>query len=191
MIGQKVSSYRILEKIATGRNGTVYKAEHATLGTTVALKFLHPERMAEPECRRRFAHEARAAARLDHAAICKVFDFEEYERTAFIAMDYVEGETLRARLGRGPLTVKETLLMGIQVAEGLVEAHAHGVIHRDIKPENLMVTALDRNRFQVKILDFGVARTAGSSRRSWWGEPSRWPRPWRSWWPRTAIPIPG
>lgn len=159
MIGKRISNFHILEKIGATPNGLLFKARHANLGIPVALKFIHPEKMADEESRRRFAHEAHAAASLDHIAICRVFDYEEHEGSAFIAMDYLEGETLKDRIADGPLPVREAVLMVIQAAEGLEQAHARGVIHRDIKPSNLMATPADDGGFQVKILDFGVSRT--------------------------------
>ncbi len=164
MIGRTVSNYRVLAKIGGGSSGTVYKAEHLTLEIPVALKFIHPEYMTDPENRIRFAREARAAARLDHPSICKVFDYGENKDGAFIAMDYIDGENLRDVIAKGPVRLDDAVMMAIQIAEGLEHAHGHGIVHRDIKPSNLMVASVDEGRSQIKILDFGVARSLDTTR---------------------------
>ena len=164
MIGRTVSNYRVVARIGGGSSGAVYKAEHLTLGIPVALKFIHPEYMSDPENRIRFAREARAAAKLDHPSICKVFDYGENSDGAYIAMDFIDGDNLRDVMAKGHVHLDEALLMAIQVAEGLEHAHNHGIIHRDIKPSNLMVTFVDDGRSQIKILDFGVARSLDTTR---------------------------
>ncbi len=164
MIGRTVSNYRVLAKIGMGSSGAVYKAEHLTLGTSVALKFIHPENLWDPDNRTRFAREARSAASLDHASICKVFDYGENEDGAYLAMDYVDGENLRDFIAKGPVQLDDAVLIAIQIAEGLEHAHNHGIVHRDIKPSNLMVANPDNGRAQIKILDFGVARSLDTTR---------------------------
>ncbi|MEN8006035.1 MAG: protein kinase [Candidatus Krumholzibacteriota bacterium] len=164
MIGRTVSNYRVLAKIDSGSSGAVYKAEHLTLGVPVALKFIHPEYMYDPDNRIRFAREARAAAKLDHTSICKVFDYGEYEDGAFIAMDFVDGQNLREVIAEGPVDLDDAVLIAIQIAEGLEQAHHRGIVHRDIKPSNLMVASPDNGRSQVKILDFGIARSLDTTR---------------------------
>ncbi len=161
MIGRTIAHYRILEKLGQGGMGIVYRAEDLRLGRTVALKFLPPHAVGEEDLAR-FAREARAAASLDHNHICRVYEIDETEEGPFIAMAFVDGRTLRERLAAGPLPVAEALLVAIQVAEALAEAHARGIVHRDIKPANILLTASG----QVKLADFGLARLAGASRRT-------------------------
>ena len=156
MIGQTVSHYRILEKLGEGGMGVVYKAEDLKLTRTVALKFL-PRRLGsdEPE-RARFLQEARAAAILNHPNICTIHDIQEYEGEQFIVMEYVEGRTLREIV---PVKkMQDAITYAIQIAEGLQEAHTHGIVHRDIKAENIMVNTKN----QVKVMDFGLAKLRGS-----------------------------
>jgi len=157
MIGRTISHYKILEKLGEGGMGVVYKAEDTTLRRAVALKFLPVALTREPEARERLAREAQAAAALNHPNICTIHEIDEVEGQTFIAMEHVEGETLRARIRSAPLDIGEALDMAAQVAEGLAEAHAKGIVHRDIKPANIMITDAGR----VKIMDFGLARTAG------------------------------
>jgi Tol biopolymer transport system component/tRNA A-37 threonylcarbamoyl transferase component Bud32 len=159
MDGQSIAGYRILGKIAEGAQGTVYEALHERMGRRVALKFLRREAMLDPDDRRRFEHEARITARLDHSSICQIYDYDEAQGQVFLAMPYLEGENLRTLLQAGPLRLEEAVLIAIQVAEGLHEAHRQGVIHRDIKPSNIMITGADTGHTQAKILDFGLARS--------------------------------
>jgi len=164
MIGRTVSNYRVLAKIGGGSSGAVYKGEHLTLGIPVALKFIHPEYMTNPANRIRFAREARAAAKLDHPSICKVFDYGENKTGAFIAMDFIDGDNLRDVMAAGKVRLDDAVMMAIQIAEGLEHAHDHGIVHRDIKPSNLMVASAGNDRSQIKILDFGVARSLDTTR---------------------------
>jgi serine/threonine protein kinase len=126
------------------------------LGSSLAIKFLPPESTADERAKRRLIREAKAAATLDHPNICSIYEVAEAEGQSFIAMQYVEGETLAHRINREPVEVREALAVAAQVTDALAEAHAHGIVHRDIKPENIMLTA----RGQVKVLDFGLAKVA-------------------------------
>jgi len=155
MVGRTISHYRILEKIGQGGMGVVYKAEDTRLQRVVALKFLPPEMVQDRDRRRRFLHEARSAAALTHPHICTIHQIDEVEDQTFIVMEYVEGATLKERLGSGPLPLDEVLDLAGQVAEGLAEAHEKGIVHRDIKPANIMITP----KGQAKIMDFGLAKS--------------------------------
>jgi serine/threonine-protein kinase len=155
MLGQTVSHYRVLERLGSGGMGEVYLAEDLRLGRKVALKLLPPELTRDAAAKSRLMHEARAASLLDHPHICTVYDIEELPTgRLLLAMAYCEGETLKARLARGPLPAAEAVDLACQVAEALAEAHARGIVHRDIKPANAMVTRSGR----LKIVDFGLAR---------------------------------
>ena len=161
MIGKSVSHYRILEKLGEGGMGVVYKAEDTRLDRHVALKFLPPDLTRDAEARKRFMQEAKAASSLDHAGICTVHEIGETEDgQIFISTAFYEGETLKNRIGRGPLGVEEALDIAIRVAQGLERAHEAGIVHRDIKPANIMIT----NRGDVKIVDFGLAKLAGQAK---------------------------
>ena len=161
MIGTTVSHYSVLERLGGGGMGVVFKAEDTRLKRVVALKFLPPALTSDPKAKERFVQEARAASALDHPHVCTIHEIDETpDGQVFICMAYVDGESLRTRLGRGRMGIEETLAVAMQVAEGLAQAHAHGIVHRDIKPGNLMLT----RDGSVKIVDFGLAMLAGQSR---------------------------
>jgi len=160
MIGLTIGHYRILERIGAGGMGEVYKAEDTQLHRPVALKFLPPELTRNPTARRRLVLEARAASALDHPNICGVHEIgETADGRMFICMVHYEGETLKDRIARGPMSIEEILSVSVQTAQGLACAHQAGVVHRDIKPANIMIT----HRGDVKILDFGLAKLSGHS----------------------------
>ncbi len=167
MINQTVSHYRILEKIGSGGMGDVFLAEDTKLERKVALKFLPPELSRDPDAKARFIHEAKAAAALNHPNIVTVYEIGEHEGQVFIAMEYVEGRTLKEliTINRTPSTVNripipEVLDIATQIASGLAAAHAKGIVHRDIKPANVMLT----DEGAVKIVDFGLAKLKGLTR---------------------------
>jgi dienelactone hydrolase/predicted Ser/Thr protein kinase len=151
--------YRIIEEIGRGGMGVVYKAEDIRLQRMVALKFLPPNLAGSDELRERFLIEARAAAALSHPNICVIHEVEESDERPYIAMEYVEGETLRDRIRKRSLRTESALAVAIQVAAGLEEAHHKGIVHRDIKSANIMVTA----KGQAKVMDFGLAKLWGGS----------------------------
>ncbi|UCF78986.1 MAG: serine/threonine protein kinase, partial [Candidatus Eiseniibacteriota bacterium] len=161
MIGKTISHYRILEKLGEGGMGVVYKAEDTKLKRTVALKFLPSELTRDADAKRRFVHEAQAASALQHHNICTIHEIDETpDGLLFICMDFYEGETLREKIGRGPLSFGETMDIVTQASEGLAKAHGAGMVHRDIKPANIMVT----KDGVAKIMDFGLAKLAGRTK---------------------------
>jgi serine/threonine protein kinase/Tfp pilus assembly protein PilF len=157
MIGQTISHYKILEEIGAGGMGVVYKAQDTKLDRTVALKFLPPHISINKEEKQRFIHEAKAAAALNHINIVTIYEINEFEDQTYIAMEYLEGETLKDKIASGPLPINNAIDTAIQIAEGLQEAHQNHIVHRDIKSANIIIT----DKGQVKILDFGLAKLKG------------------------------
>ena len=164
MIGKTISHYKILEKLGEGGMGVVYKAEDTRLKRTVALKFLPPEWTGDPEAKKRFIHEAQAASALDHSNICTVHAIEEIKiedsDRMFMVMACYEGETLKEKIQKGPLSLEEAVDIAAQIAEGLHEAHEKKIVHRDLKSANVMLTS----KGQVKIMDFGLAKLRGRTK---------------------------
>ncbi|MGH7599194.1 MAG: protein kinase domain-containing protein, partial [bacterium] len=159
-IGTKISHYQIIDLLGQGGMGEVYLAEDLNLRRKAALKVLAPKYTADPSFQARFKREAQAAANLNHPNVVTIYEIGEYEDRLFIAMEYVPGESLRARITREKLSVRQVIDIALQICDGLARAHNGGIVHRDLKPANILVNAEGR----VKIVDFGLAKVQGVSK---------------------------
>src|SRR5678816_272870 len=159
MIPEAIAHYRIIKQLGAGGMGEVYLAQDTKLDRKVAIKLIRADSLTNENLKLRLVREAQSAAKLDHPNICAIYDVNEADSFTFIVMQYIEGETLAEHMEREPLSLSTALTVVEQAAEGLAEAHAHGIVHRDIKPQNMMLTP----RGQLKILDFGLAKQLRSS----------------------------
>src|SRR5688572_22500477 len=161
LYGQMLGPYEIEAPLGAGGMGEVYRGRDTRLGRLVALKVLRASEASDPHLLRRLTREAKAISQLNHPHICTLFDVGSHEDISFLVMEYLEGETLAARLSRGPLPLPEVLKYAIQIADALAAAHAQGITHRDLKPANIMLV-----RTGAKILDFGLAKQSATARQS-------------------------